>query len=214
MIDLATQKKYFEDEYRDFVSADLVPAVQDYVKNKYNLTELGLTQLATAIELWLFGLINEMEFSQFMKQECELESDEIDTIKFTIVSDLPEGLYRELQITYTLATENILETTNADGEVGTGSVAPMRTMADDMEKVHGYGAMAGTKTSESGVEPEDEPVYKTEQESVLQKQRVADTPTYTSAETSEPESTSEASAPTTPEPEPDTRWSSHYEQKE
>jgi len=72
------------------------------------------------------------------------------------------------------------------------------TMADDVEKVYGYAAL--TNTSEYA----DEPVYKTEQENILSRPKIADTPTYTDPDTNTPPAL-EPEPATNTEP-PDTRW--------
>lgn len=98
-----------------------------------------------------------------------------------------------------------------DTTVTPEKVTPMRTMADDMQRVHGYGAMATHVDEAASSETETEPVHHSSQEHVLQRPQVAQTPQYTTdtahTATTPPEATPKDEAP-------DTRWSSNYEDAE
>ena len=57
----------------------------------------------------------------------------------------------------------------------------MRTMPEDMQRIHGYGAYRGITEEEKP--PENEPVYQSNQDSVLNKHtQLADTPDFSVAE--------------------------------
>jgi hypothetical protein len=82
------------------------------------------------------------------------------------------------------ATELKFETTEEEtekktkGQVNMESktlVAPLHTMATDIEKIHGYGALAQQETATES----NEPVHTSSQDSVLARPKVADMPSYT-----------------------------------
>ncbi|MAZ30081.1 hypothetical protein CL655_02235 [bacterium] len=85
------------------------------------------------------------------------------------------------------------------------TVEPMHTMANDMQKVHGYGALAVGEETEAS----DEPVYKTEQTNVLERPNVANLPQYDSGGEVSAVDTSTSTPERSPAPAPvDTRWQS------
>ena len=57
-------------------------------------------------------------------------------------------------------------------------VAPLRTMAEDMQKVHGYGVLAEQAAQKNG----QEPVHQSAQSSILGKPHLASTPQYEEGE--------------------------------
>jgi hypothetical protein len=134
---------------------------------------------------YILGLVDESAFIQSLKQH------------FKVDEKLGNGLIKEIE-----SFSN--KTTSEISVIDSKAVTPIQTMAGDIEKIHGYGAVPNTAPTE----PENEPVYRTEQETVLKPKPVTDTPTYTvHTDQSPPAAVTPA---VTSEPE-DTRWTAETE---
>lgn len=111
-----------------------------------------------------------------------------------LTQDIATNILREIQ-TDTAApdTTTTAPTVSATNTPDTG-VEPIRTMADDIEKVHGYGAYRGVTEAE-----ETEEVHQSTQDTIIPNKPLAEAPTY---------DTPEAETPAAATEEAPTRWQS------
>lgn len=159
-------------------------------------------------------------------EQSELPENKYDTYA-TVIGDvilgfykkdrLPQLLQSELQIAERKAKKIADELASflapvSDTTQSNDVATPLRTMAEDMQKTHGYGATAQTEETTN-----DEPVYHSPQETVLQRPSVANTPTYRSEQEAETTSNPEAEAVDTEAAARDEanvqRWQSNFENK-
>ncbi len=119
--------------------------------------------------------------------------DEINLEK-SVINDLEEFLEKLIKIPLSVDVAGIriesepllteennnkkatIRTANPSDEIG---ITPLRTMSDDMKKVHGYGAL---KQANAAYEAETEVVHSSTQTDALQKDRLAKPPSYTEGE--------------------------------
>jgi len=132
----------------------------------------------------------------------KLKSIGLDTSAIQILNETKSNLNTaNISDSVTAQKSSMVETESAVQATPLAPVKPIRTMADDIEKVHGYGTYRAEDVDNQS-DATDEPVHRSTQDTVLPPKPVsAPTLTYT------PNGPAAPKAEVAPTP-PDTRWQS------
>ena len=180
---------------------ELTKPDKDFLKKKI-LTAFDLNDFQVAIEKTYWHVLNEI----YNQQDAVSVLAEILKIDLELAEKISKIMVDSTASKHSVVEANIIKQHKEAPSINNlekTAVASMRTMAKDMQKVHGYGALAHEDTDE---DTSSEPVYKTEQAAVLERPKMADTPTYT-PDDNDPETSDEDARPSTaPATEEDARW--------
>ncbi|MDC1205585.1 hypothetical protein N8083_01935 [Candidatus Pacebacteria bacterium] len=209
-------------EYRAFILSEYPNVVARTFGESLGFDEIKTTVLENGIVLFLLIFLNKEELIAFIATECHISEKESSELIAAIQQTLPDQFLKELTTLYsklrtldpdvleqaivqntsenTQMTQNTVDTTltNMSPSVDEEPVVqPLRTMEEDVDKIHGYGAYRkiypdgeaqsdipnvepSTLDQQPPVSEEERVVQATPQEEMLgEKPPLAPTPTYT-----------------------------------
>ena len=133
---------------------------------KINLPDQKYKDYALAVGDLILGLIKPNQLSEHLVASVVIPKPQADSIAPEINSFVDSLKLTKKQNT---ANENEIEIkgNKVKSTDKVDKVEPIKTFAADYEKVHGYGVYLGEKAEDNKGSGSDEPVHRTEQDSVL-----------------------------------------------
>lgn len=184
-------------EYREFVLSDYATQTAKLFGGPLGFDEDTTVVFENGITLFLLFILDREGLVRFLVTECGMDATDADTVIAAICDGLPEGMVAGMTATYAAIngtdtprsvapTPNeeapqfiptpVADQQNTGGETPAAGedeapVLPIRTMEEDMDKLHGYGAYrklySGTTAAGDGSHEDENVIRATPQDEVL-----------------------------------------------
>ncbi len=179
--EITERKKLLDPEYRKFLETDFFEQTTENYSAGYDLPTEVKEYFFNGLVLYFLFFLDRSDWKIFLNANCKLPIPIAAEIVESILSLLPDGFVQAQSEVFNSLYNNGQK--NEGGGAVETKQTPLRTMQQDVDKVHGYGTYREIYP-DAGKGEESEIVYQSNQDDTLKKPTLAETPTYDAPEVS------------------------------